>query len=96
VGTEHLLAALVRTGPADVVAWLADRGATAEAVDALLARLDGGPGVERLAAEPTPAQQRAWRRMTAKARDGQRFPLVTTLVVIAIAAALFVLCVWGP
>src|SRR5262245_44473834 len=32
IGTEHLLAALVRSGPSDVVAGLGARGATAETV----------------------------------------------------------------
>ncbi|MEV8511942.1 Clp protease N-terminal domain-containing protein [Dactylosporangium sp. NPDC051484] len=46
IGTEHLLAALVRNGPPDVVAGLGARGATAETVDALLARLAGALGTE--------------------------------------------------
>jgi ATP-dependent Clp protease ATP-binding subunit ClpA len=49
VGTEHLLAALVRTGPDEVVAWLAERGATRESSDAVLAALHGTPGTERRA-----------------------------------------------
>ncbi|MEU7871809.1 Clp protease N-terminal domain-containing protein [Dactylosporangium sp. NPDC049140] len=52
IGTEHLLAALVRSGPPDVVAGLGARGATAGAVDALLARLAGGPGTEGPPEEP--------------------------------------------
>jgi hypothetical protein len=94
IGTEHLVAALVHHGPPEVVAELAERGATAEAVDDLLARLDGGPGVEHLEAEPTPAEERKWRRFTGQQRKG--FPYGTVLVVIAVAVALFVLCVWGP
>lgn len=93
VGTEHVLAALVRTGPPDVVTWLAERGGTGETVDALLARLDGGLGVERLPDGPAPADQRAWDR--AVARRG-RFPYVTVIVSVLVAVALFVLCVWGP
>ena len=49
VGTEHLLAALVRTAPDEVVAWLAERGATRESSDAVLAALHGTPGTERRA-----------------------------------------------
>ncbi|GAA4262748.1 Clp protease N-terminal domain-containing protein [Dactylosporangium darangshiense] len=52
IGTEHLLAALVRSGPPDVVAGLGARGATAETVDALLARLAGGLGTEGPPEEP--------------------------------------------
>ncbi|WP_432827146.1 Clp protease N-terminal domain-containing protein [Dactylosporangium sp. CA-092794] len=52
IGTEHLLAALVRSGPPDVVAELGTRGATAETVDALLARLAGGLGTEGPPEEP--------------------------------------------
>ncbi|GAA2329773.1 Clp protease N-terminal domain-containing protein [Dactylosporangium salmoneum] len=52
IGTEPLLAALVRSGPPDVVAGLGARGATAETVDALLARLAGGPGIEGPPEEP--------------------------------------------
>ncbi|WP_327002396.1 hypothetical protein OHA72_45910 [Dactylosporangium sp. NBC_01737] len=46
LGTEHLLAALVRGGPPDVAAGLGALGATADAVDALLAGLAGAPGAE--------------------------------------------------
>ena len=52
IGTEHLLAALVRSGPPDVVATLGARGATAETVAALLSRLAGGPGTEGPPEEP--------------------------------------------
>ncbi|WP_123827011.1 Clp protease N-terminal domain-containing protein [Micromonospora globispora] len=97
IGTEHLLAALLRTGPPDVVAWLAAHSATAEAVDALLARLRGGPGVERLPAKPSRADRRNWRRATARVRGGQRtpHPLATVAVVLTVMVV-FVLCVWGP
>ncbi|MGI5243773.1 hypothetical protein [Dactylosporangium sp. CA-139066] len=54
VGTEHLLAALVRTGPADVAAWLAERGATPEVVDALLPALHGSLGREHRRRVPLP------------------------------------------
>ncbi|MEV4508167.1 hypothetical protein AB0K00_04325 [Dactylosporangium sp. NPDC049525] len=91
IGTEHVLAALVRTGPPDVVAWLAERGADAGAVDDLLTRLGADPGVERLPAEPSPEEQRSWERARAAG-----FPYVTVAVSIVIAVALFVLCVWGP
>ncbi|PWR10003.1 hypothetical protein DKT69_29855 [Micromonospora sicca] len=98
IGTEHLLAALLRTGPPDVVAWLAARRATAEAVDALLARLRGGPGVERLPAEPSRADRRNWRRATVRVHGGQRIPhpLATVAVVLTVMLVLFVLCAWGP
>ncbi len=95
IGTEHLLAALVHTGPADVAAWLAERGATAEAVDALLARLDGGPGVEQ-PPEPTPAVEREWPRATSRAGGRAYAPVVTAVLAVAVVAGLFVLCVWGP
>ncbi|MGW9198662.1 Clp protease N-terminal domain-containing protein [Micromonospora chersina] len=97
IGTEHLLAALLRSGPPDVVAWFAARGATAEAVDALLAQLHGGPGVERLSAEPSRTDRRRWRRATARVHGGQRIPhpLPTVAVVVTIMVVLAV-CVWGP
>ncbi|WP_327010838.1 hypothetical protein OHA72_28390 [Dactylosporangium sp. NBC_01737] len=91
IGTEHLLAALVRTGPPGVVTWLAERGATTEAVDELLARLGTGRGVERLPDEPSPEDQRGWER----AMTGG-FPYVTVIVSVVVAVVLFVLCVWGP
>jgi hypothetical protein len=96
VGTEHVLAALVRTGPPDVVAWLADRGATAEAVEALLAELDGRLGAEQLAGEPTPDEQRRWRQLTGDGPTAKLSPAVTAVIVVAVVAVLFVLCVWGP
>ncbi|MFD0581008.1 Clp protease N-terminal domain-containing protein [Dactylosporangium darangshiense] len=80
VGTEHLLAALVRTGPQDIVARLAERGATAESVDDLLAGLHGGIGIERPAAKPKPKMPR---------------PVAIALLVLLVAV-LFVFCVWGP
>jgi ATP-dependent Clp protease ATP-binding subunit ClpA len=97
IGTEHLLAALVRTGPPDVVAWLAARSATAEAVDALLARLRGGLGVERLPAKPSRTDPRIWRVM-GRVHGGQRkpHPLATVAVVLTVMVVVFVLCVWGP
>ncbi|WP_330186333.1 Clp protease N-terminal domain-containing protein [Dactylosporangium sp. AC04546] len=55
VGTEHLLAALVRGGPPDVAAGLGALGATADAVDALLARLAGKPGAEGPPEDPRAA-----------------------------------------
>jgi hypothetical protein len=69
VGTEHLAAALVRTGPPDAVALLAERGATAKTVDALLATLGGGIGAEH--------------RPISAARPGSkhRRPFVLTLAV---------------
>jgi hypothetical protein len=97
IGTEHLLAALVRTGPPDVVARLAARGATVEAVDALLARLGGRPGLEH-----PPALSRAdrqdWRRATARRLvDRQTTRVAATVVVLtAVVVVVFVLCVWGP
>ncbi|MFG2045070.1 hypothetical protein [Dactylosporangium sp. NPDC048998] len=97
IGTEHLLAALVRTGPPDVVTWLADRGATAEAVDALLARLRGGPGVERLPAELSRADRWNWRRAAARVHGDRRIPrLLTTGALLLAAVVVFVFCVWGP
>jgi ATP-dependent Clp protease ATP-binding subunit ClpA len=97
LGTEHLLAALVRTGPADVVAWLGTRGATAEAVDALLAGLNGGPGVEHLAAELSRTDRRRWRRATAREHGDWQPPraLATVAVVLAVIVV-FALCIWGP
>jgi ATP-dependent Clp protease ATP-binding subunit ClpA len=96
IGTEHLLAALVRTGPPDVVAWLATRNASAEAVDALLARLRGGPGVERLPAKLSRADRWIWRRATARVH-GRRIPhpLATVAFVLTVMVVL-VLCAWGP
>jgi hypothetical protein len=94
VGTEHLLAALVGGGAPDVVAWLAERGATASSVDDLLARLGTGPGVEVLTTEPTPAEDRRWQR--AAGRPRQKFPFTTVIVLVLAVAVLFVLCVWGP
>jgi len=97
IGTEHLLAALVRTGPPDVVAWLAGRGATAEAVDALLVRLHGGPGVERLPAKPSVLDRRFWRWATAREHGRRRMPHpLAAVAVLLTIAAVFVLCVWGP
>jgi len=97
IGTEHLLAALVRTGPPDVVATLAARGATVEAVDALLVRLHGGLGVERVPAVPSRAGRRTWRRRTAQVHGYQRIPRPLAIVAVVLAAAVvFVLCVWGP
>jgi hypothetical protein len=97
IGTEHLLAAVVRTGPPDVVAKLAARGATVEAVDALLVRLHGGLGVERLPAAPSRAGRRTWRRRTAQVHGYQRIPRPLAIVAVILAAAVvFVLCVWGP
>jgi hypothetical protein len=98
IGTEHLLAALVRTGPPDVVAWLAARNATAEAVDAVLARLRGGPGVERLPAKPSRADRWNWRPATAWVHGRQRIPhpLATVAVVLTVMMVVFVLCIWGP
>jgi ATP-dependent Clp protease ATP-binding subunit ClpA len=72
IGTEHLLAALVRTGPTDVVAWLAARNVTAEAVDALLAGLRGGPGVEQLQAKLSRADRWNCRRRGCTAASGYR------------------------
>jgi ATP-dependent Clp protease ATP-binding subunit ClpA len=80
IGTEHLLAALVRTGPQDIVARLAERGATAESVGDLLAGLHGGIGIERPAQKPKRSVPR---------------PVAIALLVLLVAA-LFVLCVWGP
>jgi ATP-dependent Clp protease ATP-binding subunit ClpA len=97
IGTEHLLAALVRTGPPDVVAWLAARNATAETVDALLARLRGEPGVERLPAKLSRADRWNWRRATAWVHGGQPIPHpLVTVAVVLIVIVVFVLCVWGP
>jgi hypothetical protein len=97
IGTEHLLAAMVRTGPPDVVATLAARGATVEAVDALLVRLHGGLGVERVPAAPSRAGRRTWRRRTAQVHGYQRIPRPLAIVAVVLAAAMvFVLCVWGP
>jgi len=97
IGTEHLLAALVRTGPADVVGWLAARNATAETVDALLSGLRGGLGVERLPAALSRADRLIWRRATARAHGGQwRSRLLATVAVVVTVTVVFVLCVWGP
>jgi ATP-dependent Clp protease ATP-binding subunit ClpA len=97
IGTEHLLAALVRTGPADIVSSLAARGATAEAVDALLARLDGGLGVERLPVALAVADRRRWQRAKAWVRGDQPTRrMLTTVMFVLIVVVVFVLCVWGP
>jgi ATP-dependent Clp protease ATP-binding subunit ClpA len=98
IGTEHLLAALVRTGPSDIVAWLAARGASAEAVDALLARLHGGPGVERLAERPSRTDGRRWRRLAAAANGGRPVAslLTTVAILVAVMLVLLVVCAWGP
>ncbi|MEU0554339.1 hypothetical protein [Dactylosporangium sp. NPDC006015] len=98
VGTEHLLAALVRTGPPEVVAWLDARGATTDAVDALLAGLAGGPGVERLTAEPSRADERRWRRATAHARGETRMlpALIVPVLLLTTAIVVFACCLWGP
>ncbi|GAA3287828.1 hypothetical protein Dvina_15355 [Dactylosporangium vinaceum] len=80
VGTEHLLAALVRSDHPDVVAWLAAQGATADAVDRLLADLDGGLGVESPPAKGSFSLSPAW----------------TVAITIAVVIVLFVLCIWGP
>ncbi|MEV0132993.1 Clp protease N-terminal domain-containing protein [Dactylosporangium sp. NPDC050688] len=72
IGTEHLLAALVRSGPPDVVAALGARGATAETVAALLARLAGEPGTEGPPEEPRAAEGAgstlSYTRLTVDAR----------------------------
>lgn len=97
IGTEHLLAALLRTGPPEVVTWLAARGVAAETVDALLARLHGGPGVERLPAKLSRTDRWRWRRATARLHGGRWTPrtLVMVATVLAVMVVL-VLCVWGP
>lgn len=96
IGTEHLLAAMVRTAPPDVVDWLAARGATAEAVDALLTQLRGGPGVERLPAGLARAHRRIWRRATGRANGRPVRGLLTTAAVVLTIVVVFVLCIWGP
>jgi len=93
VGTEHLLAALVHTGPSDVVAWLGTRGATTEAVDALLARLGGGLGVERLPDVASRTDQRRWRQATGGRRTPR--PLAVLAAILAVVLV-FAFCVWGP
>ncbi|WP_432993017.1 hypothetical protein [Dactylosporangium sp. CA-233914] len=99
IGTEHLLAALVRTAPADTVAWLAERGATAEAVDARLAELAGGPGAEQVATPPSARERRRWKAAAAEAR-GERAglpPLYGILLMVAVVLIVLALCVWsGP
>ncbi|MEU7870813.1 Clp protease N-terminal domain-containing protein [Dactylosporangium sp. NPDC049140] len=100
IGTEHLLAALVRTGPADVKEWLSERGATPEAVDALLTRLAGGLHQERPAETPTAKDRREWKRAKAR-QEGQKPPglppaYTIALVVLGVLVVL-ALCVWsGP
>ncbi|HEX5994835.1 MAG TPA: hypothetical protein VFY84_06805 [Jiangellales bacterium] len=96
IGTEHLLAALVRTGPADVVAWLAARNATAETVDALLSGLRGGLGVERLPAPMSRADRFIWWRATARVHGGPWRWRLLGAVVVVLTVTLVVLCVWGP
>ncbi|GHJ54596.1 hypothetical protein Nm8I071_39030 [Nonomuraea sp. TT08I-71] len=98
IGTEHLLAALLRTGPPDVVAWFATRSATAEAVEALLVRLHGDPGVERLPAKPSRADRRRWRRATARVHGGQRLPhpLSTVVAVVVTVMVVLAVCIYGP
>lgn len=61
-------------GPPDVVAWLAARHATAEAVDALLAWLRGGPGVARLPAKLSRADRWNGRWATVRVHGGWRIP----------------------
>jgi hypothetical protein len=97
LGTEHLLAALVRTGPAEVVAWRGTRGATAEAVGALLARLNGGPGVEQLAAGLSRTDRRRWRWATARVHGDWQAPgLLATVAVVLAVIVVLALCIWGP
>jgi hypothetical protein len=88
----------VRTGPSDIVAGLAARGASAEAVDALLARLHGGPGVERLAERPSRTDGRRWRRLAAAANGGRPVAslLTTVAILVAVMLVLLVVCAWGP
>ena len=98
IGTEHLLAGMVGTGPADVVAWLAARGATAEGVDALLARLGGDPGVERLPGLPSKTDRRNRRPTAGRVHGRQRMArqFATVAIVLIVMVVVFVLCVWGP
>jgi hypothetical protein len=56
------------------VAWLAARHATAEAVDALLAWLRGGPGVARLPAKLSRADRWNGRWATVRVHGGWRIP----------------------
>ncbi|MFF5225745.1 Clp protease N-terminal domain-containing protein [Dactylosporangium sp. NPDC000521] len=87
LGTEHFAAALVHHGPPDVAAWLAAHGVTPDRVDALVAGLAGGTGVEQLAEEPL---GRTW------SPNPVVTSLLTTAGLIAAAVVVFVLCIWGP
>ncbi|MFI5912417.1 hypothetical protein [Dactylosporangium sp. NPDC051541] len=90
VGTEHLLAALVHSTHPDVVTWLAEQGATAEAVDQLLANLNGGLGVESLPGEPLVSGAPAGKKPRSLS------PAWTIAITVVVVIVVFVLCVWGP
>ncbi|WP_433060706.1 Clp protease N-terminal domain-containing protein [Dactylosporangium sp. CS-033363] len=100
IGTEHLLAALLRTDPSSpVVAWLSERGATSEAMDALLTRLAGGLGSESLAEKPSFMERRKWN--AARAHSQGKHSGLSTTMTIALTVILIVivlaLCIWsGP
>ncbi|WP_433219409.1 Clp protease N-terminal domain-containing protein [Dactylosporangium sp. CS-047395] len=100
IGTEHLLAALLRTDPSSpVVDWLASRGVTSEAVDALLTRLAGGLGSESLAEKPSFMERRKWNAARAYSQ-GKRSGLSTTMTIVLTVILVVVvlgLCIWsGP
>ncbi|MFB9446586.1 hypothetical protein Dvina_27925 [Dactylosporangium vinaceum] len=93
IGTEHLLAALVRRGPKDVVTDLSTWGATPEAVNVLLARLAGGRGVE-MPPEGGPAAVNLARRSRLRSARGRA---LVVLAVILLPLLLVVgVCVLGP
>jgi ATP-dependent Clp protease ATP-binding subunit ClpA len=100
IGTEHLLAALLRTDPASpVVPWLTDRGATPEAVDTLLTRLAGALGSESLAEQPSFMDRRKWNAARAYSQ-GKRSGLSTTMTIaltVILVVIVLALCIWsGP
>src|SRR5262249_26465945 len=97
VGTEHLLAALIRHGHPEVVTLLAERGGTAEAADALLTGLAGGPGVE---APPEPLPGTLLDALPGTRRAGVR-PVsrrlaFAALVCLLVGTVILVVCVLGP
>lgn len=89
VGTEHLLVALIRHGDPEILTLLAGRGGTAEAADALLAELAGGPGVEAAPGPPLVAGRTARRPVSGPRRIIGLVALVTMLVIV-------VVCFLGP
>nr|BFE61260.1 hypothetical protein GCM10020063_057860 [Dactylosporangium thailandense] len=98
IGTEHLLAALVRTSSA--ADWLAERGATREAVDELLTRLAGGTHLEKPAETPSAKDRREWKAARANLTGGKQpglSPAYTIAIAVVALAVVLALCIWsGP